>query len=90
MSLDHLFDDCHRRAGIQAQREGAVDLARLWAGLGYPSEFKGKAALYFEPVFKDRLTPRILHWFKLTAAGRDEYLRRYAGKPAYFEKVEQC
>lgn len=90
MTLNHLFDDCHRRACIQVEREGAVDLVKLWAGLGFPSKFKGKAAQYFEPVFRDRLTPRILHWFKLTEAGRAEYLRRYEGKPGYFDKVLSC
>ena len=85
MSLSNLFDDCHRRAGIQESKEGRVDLVTLWAGLCFPSEIKGKAREYFTPLH-GRETPRVLNWYKLTEAGRAEYLRRYAGKPGYFDK----
>jgi hypothetical protein len=84
MSLKHLFNDAHRRVGIQLSREGAVDLGKLWAGLGYPSEFKGKARVFFEPVGRER--HMTLGWYKFTEEGAAEYLRRYSGKPGYFEK----
>lgn len=82
--LDYLFRDAHRRAGIQQQKEGHVDLNKLWSGLGYPSEFKGKARVFFRPVFGER--SRRLGWYKFTDKGRDEYLRLYAGKPGFFDK----
>jgi hypothetical protein len=82
-SLDSLFRDCHRRAAIQVQKEGAADLARLWAGLGFPSQFKGKARAFFEPIGAE--TPRVLCWYRLTEAGRAEYLARYEGKPGFFD-----
>ncbi len=83
-SLENLFSECHRRAGIQASREGAVNLLTLWAGLGFPSEFKGTARAFFEPLHGEKA--RILGWYRLTEAGRAEYLARYEGKPGYFDK----
>lgn len=83
-SLENLFDDAHRRAGIQQSREGRVDLLTLWAGLAFPSDIKGRARAFFEPIHGEG--PRRLAWYRLTEAGRAEYARRYDGKPGYFDK----
>jgi hypothetical protein len=83
-ALEGLFLDCHRRAGIQKSRDGAVDLVKLWAGLGFTSEFKGRAREFFEPIHGER--PRVMGWYRLTEAGRAEYLRRHAAAPDYFDR----
>jgi hypothetical protein len=83
--LDYLFRDAHRRAEIQCQGILAnLDLSKLWAGLGYASEFKGHARVFFQPM-SGHPPPRSMGWYKFTAEGEAEYLRRYAFSAAYLD-----
>lgn len=84
MSLESIFDDAHRRVCIARQR-GEFDRARIWTGLGFPSEMKPAVARGMMVPLHGRETPRVLNWYLFTAAGWAEYDRRFAGAPDYFE-----
>lgn len=82
-SLHALFDDAHRRVCIAKQKGNFESLEKVWAGMGYPSEFK-EAKQFFRPL-RDAEPPRVMGWYFFTKEGMAEYERRYAGKPDWFE-----
>lgn len=65
----------HRRQFIEAYRrfffvnKNNENLSKTWLGLGYPSQYKGP---YFR-THDRKTTPRILHWWVLTASGREVF-----------------
>ncbi len=83
-SLHNLFDDAHRRVCIAKGKREFRGLEHVWAGCGFPSEFK-HAKQFFRPV-DDKETPRISGWYRFTEEGIAEYRRRYDGKPDWFDE----
>jgi hypothetical protein len=84
MNISDMFDDAHRRVCIAKQRD-VIDRTTVWIALAHPSEMKGaiKSGLVV-PVHQE--TPKVLNWYKFTPKGWEDYDRRYAGKPDWFDR----
>lgn len=89
ISVDEIFEDAHRRVGIAEQR--GEDPRQGWHALLTAAEARHvHNSGWFKPVmlrnYETELRHRIRYWWQLTDVGWKEYVRRYEGKPGYFEQ----